>query len=39
MDRPHLHLLTLAVAAWLGAWIAQRSAERANVAEVMRLAA
>jgi putative ABC transport system permease protein len=37
-----LYLVTfgvLLVAAWLGSWIAQRSAERANVAEVMRLAA
>jgi predicted lysophospholipase L1 biosynthesis ABC-type transport system permease subunit len=37
-----LYLVTfgvLLVAAWIGSWIAQRSAERANVAEVMRLAA
>jgi putative ABC transport system permease protein len=31
-------LLGVALAAWTGAWLVQRAADRANVAEVMRLA-
>ena len=31
-------LLTVALAAWAGAWLVQRGADRANVAEAMRLA-